>query len=122
MAFSYSVDLDDAVSRVRFAVGDIASPGLLPDETYEALLAVNVNSESKAIRQSAAALAARYATQPSSVSSNGSSVTWGERIAQWRLIASGKGGGVASGIASGVTIRGVGKPDYTLADGDETAV
>lgn len=49
MAFSYSDNLGDARSRVRAAVGDTVSPGLLPDATYDAqwaLTAANVRRAS----------------------------------------------------------------------------
>jgi hypothetical protein len=39
VAFTYDDNLLDVRSRVRFAVGDIASPGLLPDATYDAMAA-----------------------------------------------------------------------------------
>lgn len=39
MAFIYDETLADVRSRVRFAVGDIADPGLLPDATYDAQIA-----------------------------------------------------------------------------------
>ncbi len=39
MAFTYNNDLSDARSRARYAVGDIVSPGLFPDATYDAQLA-----------------------------------------------------------------------------------
>lgn len=40
MAFSYNDSLGDALSRIRAAVGDTVSPGLLPDATYEAQFAL----------------------------------------------------------------------------------
>lgn len=40
MSFFYDPALGDAISRVRGAVGDTVSPGLLPDETYESQLAL----------------------------------------------------------------------------------
>lgn len=92
MAFSYSTDLDDAVSRVRYAVGDISSPGIQPDAVYEALLTAAGDDETSAIRAAAAGLAAWAATQPSSLSSDGSSLTWAERIKQWNAIALGEVG------------------------------
>jgi hypothetical protein len=92
MAFSYSPDLDEPVSRVRYAVGDISAPGIQPDAVYEALLAAAGDDEATAIRTAAAGLAAWAATQPSSLSSDGSSLSWAERIKQWNAIALGEAG------------------------------
>jgi hypothetical protein len=39
VAFTYQDNLADVRSRVRFAVGDILSPGLLPDATYDGQIA-----------------------------------------------------------------------------------
>jgi hypothetical protein len=36
VAFTYDTSLVDAQSRVRYAVGDISTPGLFPDATYGA--------------------------------------------------------------------------------------
>ena len=44
MAFTYDDSLADVRSRVRFAVGDIASPGLFPDATYDAQIAQTARS------------------------------------------------------------------------------
>ena len=78
-----------ALDRIRLALGDIGTPELFADATYTALLVANANNEALAIRASAAALAAYYATQPSSLASDGSSITWGSRITQWNRIAAG---------------------------------
>jgi ABC-type iron transport system FetAB ATPase subunit len=92
---AFSPDLDDAVSRVRFGVGDIAATELFGDAIYEALLLAASNNEVAATRSAAAALAARYANEPTSISSDGSSLSWGERIAQWNKIALGQVGTTA---------------------------
>lgn len=85
----YNPQLLTALDRVRFALGDIATTELFPDATYTALLAAYNNNEVLAIQAGARALAAYYATQPTQVASNGSSLTWGERIKQWNTIALG---------------------------------
>jgi hypothetical protein len=92
VAFTYNADRSDAVSRVRAGVGDITAPGLMPDATYTAALAEQQDNEAAAIRQMAALLAARYATEPDSISSDGSSLSWRERIEQWNKIALGAAG------------------------------
>lgn len=87
MAFVF--DPDDSVSRVRVNVGwyDTALPH--DDSFFESMLTLAGDDIATATRMSAAALAAYYANQPSQVSSNGSGVTWSERIKQWNLIAAG---------------------------------
>lgn len=40
MAFTYHDNLDDARSRVRYAVGDIVAPGLFQDATYDSQIAL----------------------------------------------------------------------------------
>lgn len=98
--FYYSPDLDDAVSRVRARVGDTTAPGFLQDETYEALLSVFAQDEIKTRREIAAMLAAKYASQPDSISDDGSTIRWSERVKQWNLIALGKDGGAAEAEAT----------------------
>lgn len=106
MAFSYSSDLDDAVSRVRSDVGDTAAPGLMPDEVYEAVLLGAEDDEALATRLMARKLAARFATQPDSISANGKTISWKSRIAQWNLIAKGEAGGVMSTTSTGELTAG----------------
>ena len=118
----YSPALDSPVSRVRFAVGDVATVELLPDATYTALLTQLV-TEIKAAQAAAAFLAVKYAQDPSSLSSSGKSLAWSERVAQWNRIA---GGEIPAGIAAVLGAR-VGKGfhiprgpqrDYTTGEGD----
>jgi len=45
MAFTYNDDLSDSISRVRLAVGDTVSPGLLPDASYTAQWALAASDE-----------------------------------------------------------------------------
>jgi hypothetical protein len=81
--------LADAISRVRFAVGDTAATSLLPDATYTALLALKADDEVLAARAVAGNLASIYAQQPDSVSSAGESAAWRSRVSHWAAIASG---------------------------------
>lgn len=89
---AYDPNLADPISRVRYAVGDSAATPLFPDATYTALLVSADGHEPTAIRAAAAGLAAFYATQPSTLTSDGSTLTWGERISQWNDIATGAAG------------------------------
>lgn len=86
MAFVF--DPDDAVSRLRVNVGYYDSGLPFDDGFFESMLSL-ATDEASATRLIAASLAAYYAQQPSSVSSNGSSVSWTERVKQWNLIAAG---------------------------------
>lgn len=125
MAFTYNDSLVDAPSRVRSDVGDIAAPGLLPDATYDAVLAAHtsgepaVTDEAAATRDIARKLAARYAAKPGSVTlPNGLNVSWAQRVAQWNRIADGAAGGASARKATGFTLRRGPFRDYTTGDGD----
>ena len=124
MAFTYHEDLTDARSRVRSDVGDIAAPGLLPDATYDAVLAAQtsgdppVANEAAATREIARKLATWAATQPDSISASGKSLSWKDRVAQWNRIADGDAGGAAARVGRGFTIRRGPAVDYTTGDGD----
>lgn len=87
MAFVF--DPDDAISRIRVNVGWYETALPHDDSFFEGMLSLAGADVTIATRMSAAALAAYYANQPSQVSSNGSGVTWSERIKQWNLIAAG---------------------------------
>jgi len=103
VAFTYDPTLADATSRIRFRLGDITAPGLVPDETFGALLLAFADDEVKVRREIAAYLAAKYAQEPDSISDDGSAIKWGKRVDQWNLIAQGKDGGAvdASTAANG---------------------
>lgn len=98
---AYDAAHTDAVSRVRFAVGDIGDAPLLPDATYTALLAQSGATEEGVKRAAAAGLAALYATKPTDVSlPSGLRVAWAQRITQWNRIALGQAGSTAVGGGS----------------------
>lgn len=106
MAFTYTGNLDTALDRVRFGVGDVVSPGLLADATYTALLAQDGATEASSVQAAAAALAAAYAAKPTDISlPSGLRIAWSKRIDQWNRIASGSAGaGVAGGFAFSVAV------------------
>jgi hypothetical protein len=63
MGFSFSMDLGDAVSRVRMHIGDATDAGHdIEDETIEALIAAG-KTELQAAAQLARSLASKYARQ-----------------------------------------------------------
>ena len=121
---AFDPTLADPTSRLRFDLGDTATVALLPDATYTAVLARHtagdpaVTDEQKATRDLARALAARYAIEPDSISADGSKLTWGERVAQWNLIAQGLQGGSSAKTARGFTITRGPARDYTTGAGD----
>ncbi len=94
---AFDPNLADAISRVRFLVGDMADPTLMPggEGVYTALLQANGTDEALTAQAAARGLASYYATQPDSVSSSGESVSWSSRIAQWNRVALGTAGGAA---------------------------
>lgn len=78
--------LGTALSRVRLALGDTSAPFLVPDETVNAALAA-ASRESQAIARLARALAVRYAQEPDSLSADGTSISWRERVKGWLAVA-----------------------------------
>ncbi|HEU4327377.1 MAG TPA: hypothetical protein VFS21_29840 [Roseiflexaceae bacterium] len=106
--------LGDPISEMRFAVGDTQAVELLPDTTYQAVLDRSQQAGqpepdvAAATRTIAAALAARYAIEPDSISDDGTTITWRKRVDHWTLIAQGKAGGTsAAGGASSTLGAGV---------------
>jgi len=112
---AYSPTLATPVDRVRFAVYDIDdAAGLLPEETYSALLtryAAKADPEGWATVAAAEALIARISRDPDKVEVTGAvKVEWSNRLAMLRLIANGKraelgiaavGGGVSNALIMG---------------------
>lgn len=95
---AFDPNLGDAISRVRFRLGDTTDPSFMPggETVYQALLDMFAGDETKTVRAAAQSLAAYYANQPDSVSSAGESVSWSSRVAQWNRIALGVDGGAGS--------------------------
>lgn len=86
---SFNPTLMTAIDRVRFAVGDVQSAELLPDDTYAAILAGFDGDERKTTLQIAEFLIVRYAQEPDKVDLDGgkTSAAWSERIKAWRRLA-----------------------------------
>lgn len=138
--FSYNPELATSLDRVRFALGDTAAPGLIPDETIASLIASHTTTttttaadgaetttstidEEAVIRDAARGLAAQYANKPSEISTANGRIAWAERISQWNKIATGGAGGATAGRlrrATGLTIRRGPARDYSTGQGDAT--
>lgn len=107
MSATYDETLPTAKDRMRLLLGDTdvlpVENALLSDETYGALLAQHPEAEATA--RAAEGLALRYAQEPDSVSIDGDSYSWRDRVKSWmelakRLRAS------ASSVAATVDKRG----------------
>lgn len=87
---TYNPELETALDRVRFAVGDTTvedDAAIKPDEEYLAVIAAE-ETEQAAIATMATALAAQVMQDPDSYSeSGGISITWKDRIKTWLDIA-----------------------------------
>ncbi len=86
MSSTYNLSLPTALDRIRHSLGDtdMAAP-LRENETYAALLLTYSETEATAVL--AEALAAEYAQQPDSISANGKSLTWKDRVKTWLELA-----------------------------------
>lgn len=83
---SYDPSLTTQRDRLRFQLGDIDPDAeLLPDETYDAVLAQYANDERQSTITLATSLINRYAQMPNKVvTAGGSDVTWTNRVAGWQ--------------------------------------
>jgi hypothetical protein len=89
MAATFDWGLGRALDRLRFAVGDTeVAEALLPDESYEAALAMYDGDERRATLVLAEGLIARYAREPEKVVVEDSrvEVSWKERLAGWTAL------------------------------------
>lgn len=106
MAFTYSPQLLTARDRVRHAVGDTdpAAP-LREDATIDAFLVIA--GEDGAVAALAEGLAAEFARKPDSIGSDGSSISWRERVKTWLAVAQqARAGGADGGGAAGSFVAG----------------
>lgn len=131
---AYRFQRDTPRDRIRSVVGDTLDPPRLRggEGAYDAIItaatAGTVVNEHRAAQNAARDLAAQIAQDPDRLGSAGSSIQWGERIPFLLQIASGQ---LSTGLAgdpalatstataaTGISLRGRGRPDYTLAAGD----
>lgn len=88
MAATYSDNLPTAKDRMRHVLGDIdMETALRQDEEYLALLA-GYATETEATAVMAESLAAQFAQEPDSVSTDGTAVSWRDRVKTWLELAS----------------------------------
>lgn len=109
MAFTFDPTLPTAVDRLRRALGDTTAPGLRTNEEVAATLA-RYPDEALALAVLAEGLAVEFAQKPDSISDEGTTVTWRDRVKTWLAIASGARtlaalasattGGMASSVAT----------------------
>jgi hypothetical protein len=106
MGWTYVNTLATARDRVRHAIGDTdAGNQLRQDETILAL--IDQLGETGAIAALAEGLASQFAQEPTSFSSDGLSVSFGERVRTWTAlaarIATANGGGASAGVLTPAT-------------------
>lgn len=114
---SYDGTALDGLNRARYVLGDTsndAATELLTDDFIEAVLALY--SFNASIVFMAQGLAARYAQLPTSVSANGKSVSWGERVKYWLLLVANGGQAGASGAFSVLPTRSDGYAELAAAE------
>lgn len=89
-----ALDLTTARDRIRFAVGDVDDTAVLMQggglTVYTQLLTLYGGNEEQAYRAAALALASYYSAQPSSLSVNGKSLGWADRVKTWKDMATGR--------------------------------
>jgi len=94
MVATFDGNLATARDRVRFNVGDIIidistdplGVALRPDEQYDAVISQTA-TEDLATAVMAESLAAEYGVVPDSISDDGTSLSWRDRVATWLAIA-----------------------------------
>lgn len=107
--FSFDPQLATAKDRLRRALGDTdATSPLREDAEYLATITNASDDESLALAVLARGLAAEYAQLPDSISSDGTSISWRERVKTWLTIATSASTmsvTLTSGVTSGVLMR-----------------
>lgn len=88
MSFSYNPDLDTALDRVRFALGDVSQAGaLLADEEIGYYLDTVGLSEDATVGTLASALLVRYGRSPKSVRwADGTTLDFSASIDVWKRL------------------------------------
>lgn len=103
MAQTYDDTLPSDRDKARSVLGitdvSTAELALVSDEYIDAVL-VWKDGLDGAVAFIAASLASRYAQMPTSVSSSGKSVSWGERVRNWLALAASAGAGGITNVAA----------------------
>ena len=107
MAATYSASLSSLADRIRFRLGDtdMGQP-LLSDEEIAGTLTLKAQNEDAALLYLALGLIRRYARDPDSITADGVSFNYRERVAVWReMVAE-----IQSAQTGGLRIRKLGEP------------
>jgi hypothetical protein len=85
MSFTFDPSLGDAISRIRFDLGDTVDPGFVEDETITAMVTASPDEREATIKL-ASALIVRFAQEPDKVELAGDegAVTWSARLRGWQ--------------------------------------
>jgi hypothetical protein len=89
VSFTFDPSLADAISRIRFDLGDTAEPAFVEDETITAMVA-GAPDEREATVKLASALIVRFAQEPDRVelADGEGAVTWSARLRGWQALIS----------------------------------
>jgi hypothetical protein len=89
MSFTFDPSLGDAISRIRFDLGETAEPAFVEDETITAMLAASTDEREATIKL-ASALIVRVSQEPDKVdlAEGEGTVTWGARLRGWQALIS----------------------------------
>lgn len=118
---SYDDTLPTDLDKARALLGDTATTELLTDDHIEAVLALYSFNSSVAFL--ATELATRYAQKPGSVSANGKSVSWADRVRTWLALATQmRAGGVTGPPSVAPYAGGLSKTDKRTVEGDTDRV
>lgn len=105
--YTYSTTLSTLADRLRFRLGDtdMGQP-LLSDEEIAGTLTLYAQAEDSALLYLAQGLIRRYARDPDSVTADGVSFNYRERVAVWReMVAE-----IRQAQTGGLRIRKLGEP------------
>jgi hypothetical protein len=89
VSFTFDPSLGDAISRIRFDLGDTVDPGFVADETITAMVAASPDEREATIKL-ASALIVRFAQEPDKVdlADGEGKVEWGARLRGWQALIS----------------------------------
>jgi hypothetical protein len=124
VAATFDLTLPTALDRIRRSVGDTnTAAALRQDEEILAVLTLT-GDENLATAQVAAGLAVEYAQRPDSISDDGTSISWRERVKTWLTISeSASALAVVAMPRTGVWTEKLGRfPDTATAEYDPDRV
>jgi len=118
VSFTFNATLPTATDRLRRGLGDAVAPGLRSNEEYAATL-IRYPDEALSLAVMAEGLAVEYAQQPDSISDEGTTITWRDRVKTWLALAGSARALVASTVA--VTTSTATSLDTTREGDDPTS-